>query len=119
MAACTQPRVPAPAPSPSALPAPQDTSSRSQATPQQHGNGGQCSGEFYFAWQDIFGGSNNDFSDLITSVEGVECSDGGEACDTGQPGICEHGITTCEGEGIGLDGRNSAPTKIAMSPTLV
>ena len=117
------------------------------ATPETHGNGGQCSGgnccatiartqnneghiyyserrfnpdesgsdslihlvvydsritehKFYFAWEDIFGGSNNDFSDLITSVEGVECSNGGVACETGQPGVCAHGITTCEGDGV-------------------
>lgn len=58
--------------------------------------------KFYFAWEDIFGGSNNDFSDLITSVEGVECSSGGAACDTGGEGICGHGITTC-GSGGEID----------------
>jgi MYXO-CTERM domain-containing protein len=117
------------------------------ATPEQHGQGGQCAGgnccasidrviageghiyyserrfnpdesgsdslihllvydsritdhKFYFAWEDIYGGSNNDFSDLITSVEGVECAEGGTACDTGEAGICGHGVTTCEGEGV-------------------
>ena len=38
------------------------------------------SDNFYFAWEDIFGGSNNDFTDLVTSVS---CSNGaaGEAGD--------------------------------------
>jgi len=51
--------------------------------------------KFYFAWEDIYGGSNNDFTDLVTSVEGVECSGGGVSCDTGQPGICAHGVSRC------------------------
>lgn len=55
--------------------------------------------KFYFAWEDIFGGSNNDFTDLVTSVEGVECSEGGAACDTGLEGICAHGILTCSSAG--------------------
>ncbi|RMH44291.1 MAG: DUF4114 domain-containing protein [Deltaproteobacteria bacterium] len=53
--------------------------------------------KFYFAWEDIFGGSNNDFTDLVTSVQGVECAGGGRACDTGQPGVCAFGVTECSG----------------------
>ncbi len=52
--------------------------------------------KFYFAWEDIFGGSNGDFTDLVTSVEGVECSGGGETCDTGQAGVCAQGLTSCK-----------------------
>src|SRR5690606_35463291 len=51
--------------------------------------------KFYFAWEDIFGGSNNDFTDLVTSVDGVECSGGGTPCDTGQPGTCSQGLQAC------------------------
>jgi hypothetical protein len=51
--------------------------------------------KFYFAWEDIYGGSNNDFTDFVTSVEGVECSGGGAPCDTGQPGVCSQGLLTC------------------------
>jgi len=51
--------------------------------------------KFYFAWEDMFGGNDNEFTDLVTSVEGVECSGGGESCDTGQPGACAMGITSC------------------------
>ncbi|HEY8074249.1 MAG TPA: DUF4114 domain-containing protein, partial [Labilithrix sp.] len=52
--------------------------------------------KFYFAWEDIYGGSNDDFTDLVTSVEGVECSGGGEMCDTGQPGRCGRGAKACK-----------------------
>lgn len=51
--------------------------------------------KFYFAWEDIYGGNDNEFTDLVTSVDGVECSGGGTSCDTGQPGVCAAGITTC------------------------
>jgi uncharacterized protein (TIGR03382 family) len=51
--------------------------------------------KFYFAWEDTFGAANNDFTDLVTSVEGVECSGGGERCDTGAPGVCSVGLTAC------------------------
>jgi hypothetical protein len=51
---------------------------------------------FYFAWEDLFaGGGNNDFNDLVTSVDGVECSGGGLACDTGMPGLCAEGLSVC------------------------
>src|SRR5437764_581961 len=31
--------------------------------------------KFYFAWEDLYaGGGNDDFADLVTSVDGVECS---------------------------------------------
>src|SRR5262249_14345308 len=36
--------------------------------------------KFYFTWEDINGGSNNDFTDLVTGVEGVECAGGGASC---------------------------------------
>ena len=55
--------------------------------------------KFYFAWEDIYGGSNNDFTDLVTSVEGIECSGGGVACTTGKDGICAGGVTTCDDQG--------------------
>ena len=52
--------------------------------------------KFYFAWEDIYGGSNNDFTDIVTSVDGVECSGGGEICDTGKPGRCGRGARACK-----------------------
>ncbi len=59
--------------------------------------------KFYFAWEDIFGGSNNDFTDLVTSVDGVECSGGGQSCDTGIPGVCSFGVSACRNNRIECD----------------
>ncbi len=59
--------------------------------------------KFFFAWEDIYGGSNNDFTDIVTSVGGVECSGGGQACDTGEPGLCQYGITACTGASIACE----------------
>lgn len=55
--------------------------------------------KFYFAWEDIYGGSSNDFTDIVTSVEGVECSGGGITCDTGKKGVCAQGISKCDDTG--------------------
>lgn len=52
--------------------------------------------KFYFAWEDTFGAVNNDFTDLVTSVSGVECSGAGQACETGAKGACGAGVTSCE-----------------------
>ncbi len=52
--------------------------------------------KFYFAWEDLFGGSNNTFTDLVTSVQGVECSGGGTVCNTGSRGVCANGVNQCE-----------------------
>ncbi len=56
--------------------------------------------KFYFAWEDTLGAANNDFTDLVTSVTGVECAGGGTACDTGLPGMCQYGGTQCRGSAI-------------------
>ncbi|MBK9036655.1 MAG: DUF4114 domain-containing protein [Myxococcales bacterium] len=56
--------------------------------------------KFYFAWEDTFDAANNDFTDLVTSVSGVECSGGGTACDTGEPGMCQYGVAQCVGAAI-------------------
>lgn len=51
--------------------------------------------KFYFAWEDLFGGGDNGFTDLVTSVDGVQCSGGGVRCDTGKKGACAFGVTQC------------------------
>ncbi len=53
--------------------------------------------KFYFAWEDWFGSADNNFTDLVTSVSGVECAGGGLACDTGKKGACAVGVTSCTG----------------------
>lgn len=51
---------------------------------------------FYFGWEDLFGGGDNDFEDLLTRVEGITCAGGGGACDTGLKGICGAGTMQCQ-----------------------
>ena len=51
---------------------------------------------FYFGWEDLFSGGDNDFEDLLMRVEGIQCSGGGAPCDTGQPGICADGTLQCK-----------------------
>ncbi len=50
---------------------------------------------FYFGWEDLFGGGDNDFEDLLTRVEGITCAGGGGDCDTGTPGVCAAGTMQC------------------------
>jgi hypothetical protein len=57
--------------------------------------------KFYFACEDTYGGGDNDFADLVTSVEGVECSGAGQQCNTGKPGVCAFGVTDCVGGMLG------------------
>ncbi|MGZ3441067.1 MAG: DUF4114 domain-containing protein [Polyangia bacterium] len=52
--------------------------------------------KFYFAWEDTYSGSNGDFTDLVTSVAGVECGGAGQPCTTGGKGVCAGGVTTCD-----------------------
>jgi hypothetical protein len=51
---------------------------------------------FYFAWEDLLSGGDNDFDDLTTFVTGITCSGGGGACQTGQLGICADGTVQCQ-----------------------
>jgi len=50
---------------------------------------------FYFGWEDLFSGGDNDFEDLLTRVEGITCAGGGGDCDTGSPGVCAAGTMQC------------------------
>ena len=51
--------------------------------------------KFYFAWEDTFDTTSANFTDLVTSVDGVECSGGGTTCDTGKGGVCANGVNQC------------------------
>jgi hypothetical protein len=51
---------------------------------------------FYFGWEDLISGGDNDFDDLTTFVTGITCSGGGGACQTGQPGVCGPGTLQCQ-----------------------
>ena len=51
---------------------------------------------FYFGWEDLLSGGDNDFDDLTTFVTGISCTGGGASCDTGQPGVCSVGTLQCQ-----------------------
>lgn len=51
---------------------------------------------FYFGWEDLVQGGDNDFDDLTTFVTGISCAGGGGACQTGQLGICADGTLQCQ-----------------------
>jgi hypothetical protein len=52
---------------------------------------------FYFGWEDLLSGGDNDFDDLATFVTGITCSGGGARCDTGKLGVCADGTMQCQG----------------------
>jgi len=61
---------------------------------------------FYLAFEDGDVGAtpssfNNDgdYNDYVYFFEGLTCSGGGQACDTGLPGICNAGVTQCSAGG--------------------
>ena len=64
---------------------------------------------FYFAWEDLLSGGDNDFDDLLTRVEGIQCAGGGEPCDTGQIGKCAFGTMQCH-DGVLECMQNELPT---------
>ncbi|MBK8257687.1 MAG: DUF4114 domain-containing protein [Polyangiaceae bacterium] len=51
---------------------------------------------FYFGWEDLISGGDNDFDDLTTFVTGISCSGGGGKCQTGSPGVCADGTLQCQ-----------------------
>jgi hypothetical protein len=51
---------------------------------------------FYFGWEDLKGGGDNDFEDLLTYVTGIQCASGGEPCHIdGEDGVCGDGVQQC------------------------
>jgi MYXO-CTERM domain-containing protein len=52
---------------------------------------------FYFGWEDrqASGDADNDFDDLVFLVSGIQCTGGGEACNTGLEGVCADGTQQC------------------------
>lgn len=51
---------------------------------------------FYFAWEDLYSGGDNNFTDFVARVDGITCTGGGGACQTGKPGICGDGTEQCQ-----------------------
>jgi MYXO-CTERM domain-containing protein len=67
---------------------------------------------FYFCWEDLLSGGDNDFDDLTTFVTGISCSGGGAACPTGKPGICADGTLQCQSGMLSCVQSNSAGAEV-------
>jgi hypothetical protein len=50
---------------------------------------------FYFAWEDLYSGGDNNFTDFVARVDSIACTGGGQACETGRMGACSAGIRQC------------------------
>ncbi len=50
---------------------------------------------FYFAWEDLYSGGDNEFTDFVALVGNIVCTGAGGACDTGMPGVCAQGTDQC------------------------
>ena len=50
---------------------------------------------FYFAWEDLYSGGDNNFTDFVALVESIVCAGAGAQCDTGQRGACAAGVRQC------------------------
>ena len=51
---------------------------------------------FYFGWEDLLTGNDNDFDDIFTLVTGIQCAGGGDPCDTELEGVCKDGTMQCQ-----------------------
>ncbi len=67
---------------------------------------------FYFAWEDLLSGGDNDFDDLTTFVTGITCTGGGGPCETGLPGICAPGTEQCQGGGLACVQTNPSGSEV-------
>ncbi len=50
---------------------------------------------FYFAWEDLYNGGDNNFTDFVALVQNLTCTGGGGSCDTGLLGVCAMGTRQC------------------------
>jgi MYXO-CTERM domain-containing protein len=57
--------------------------------------------KFYFAWEDTYGSSSDNFTDFVSGVSGIQCSGGGVLCDTGKQGACAKGVSLCTAGKLG------------------
>ncbi len=50
---------------------------------------------FYFTWEDLFAGGDNNFTDFIALVDEIVCTGSGGSCDTSMHGACGAGTLQC------------------------
>ncbi len=62
---------------------------------------------FYFAWEDLYGGGDNQFTDFVALVSNIVCAGAGAACNTGRPGVCGQGTQQCRSGMLTCVGTNT------------
>jgi MYXO-CTERM domain-containing protein len=68
---------------------------------------------FYFAWEDLFEGGDNDFGDVVTFVSNIVCSGAGAPCDVpGAQGICANGTMQCRSGTLQCVAQRQAMTEV-------
>lgn len=50
---------------------------------------------FYFTWEDLYSGGDNNFTDFVALVDQIVCTGAGATCDTGERGVCAQGTQQC------------------------
>ena len=63
---------------------------------------------FYFAWEDLYSGGDNNFTDFIALVDEIVCTGGGGSCATPMPGACGAGTLQCRAGALACVGAVSA-----------
>ncbi len=63
---------------------------------------------FYFAWEDLFRGGDNNFTDFVAMVSNIVCSGAGASCDTGMRGACAQGAQQCRAGSLACAPVNTA-----------
>jgi hypothetical protein len=63
---------------------------------------------FYFAWEDLFRGGDNNFTDFVAMVSNIVCSGAGASCDTGMRGACAQGAQQCRAGSLACVAVNTA-----------
>ena len=63
---------------------------------------------FYFAWEDLYSGGDNNFTDFIALVDEIVCTGGGASCGTGMAGACGAGTLQCRAGALACVGAVTA-----------
>ena len=63
---------------------------------------------FYFAWEDLYSGGDNNFTDFIALVDQIVCTGGGGSCATSMPGACGAGTLQCRAGALACVGAIAA-----------
>jgi hypothetical protein len=66
---------------------------------------------FYFMWEDLYGGGDNQFTDFVALVSNISCSGAGRPCTVaGAQGACAQGTEQCRAGRLTCVSRNVMPS---------